>query len=131
MFIEAGTPDGHEERFRDAADEYVNIRAGEVVFKIQVLPHKRFVRDGDNLKITQEITLKQALLGFNVKIKHLDGHEVEVSKGPGQITQPGEVMRIREEGMPKYGMASEKGDLLVTFKIRNPETLTPEQRVKL
>lgn len=40
-------------------------------------------------------------------------------------------MRIREEGMPKYGMASEKGDLMVTFKIRNPEILTQEQKTKL
>lgn len=131
VFIEAGTPDGHEERFRDAADEFVNIRAGEVVFKIQVLPHKRFLRDGDNLKMTQEITLKQALLGFSITIKHLDGHEVEISKAQGEVTQPGEVMRIRDEGMPKYGMASERGDLLVTFKIRNPDTLTAEQKNKL
>jgi len=40
-------------------------------------------------------------------------------------------MRIPDEGMPKYGMASERGDLLVTFKIRNPETLTAEQKNKL
>lgn len=98
----------------------MNIRAGEVVFKIQVLPHKRFIRDGDDLKLTQEITLKQALLGFDITIKHLDGHEVEIKKSLGSVTQPGEVMRIRDEGMPKYGMASEKGDLLVTFKVRNP-----------
>jgi len=32
-------------------------------------------------------------------------------------------MRIQEEGMPKYGMASEKGDLLITFKVRNPTKL--------
>jgi len=34
VYIEKGTPDGHEERFRDAADESVDIRAGQVVFKI-------------------------------------------------------------------------------------------------
>jgi DnaJ-class molecular chaperone len=81
--------------------------------------------------MTQEITLKQALLGFSITIKHLDGHEVEISKAQGEVTQPGEVMRIRDEGMPKYGMASERGDLLVTFKIRNPDTLTAEQKNKL
>lgn len=70
-------------------------------------------------------------MGFTITLNHLDGHEVEVSKAPGQITQPGEVMRIKDEGMPKYGMASEKGDLLVTFKVRNPDTLTAEQRTKL
>jgi DnaJ-class molecular chaperone len=35
LYIEKGTPDGFEENFRDAADEYVNIRAGKVIFKIQ------------------------------------------------------------------------------------------------
>jgi hypothetical protein len=34
LFIEKGTPDGYEEKFRDAGDEYVNIRAGDVTFKI-------------------------------------------------------------------------------------------------
>jgi len=33
-------------------------------------------------------------------------------------------MRISEEGMPKYGMASEKGDLFITFKVRNPVKLS-------
>lgn len=34
VFIEKGTPDGHEEVFRDAANEYVNVRAGEVIIKV-------------------------------------------------------------------------------------------------
>jgi DnaJ-class molecular chaperone len=50
VYIEKGTPDGHEESFRDAADEQLNVRAGAVVFKIQQLPHKTFTRDRDNLK---------------------------------------------------------------------------------
>jgi DnaJ-related protein SCJ1 len=34
FFIEKGTKDGHEETFRDAADEYINVRAGEVIMKV-------------------------------------------------------------------------------------------------
>lgn len=51
LFIEKGTPDGYEERFKDAADEYVNVRAGEVVLKIQQVPHAVFTREGENLKM--------------------------------------------------------------------------------
>jgi DnaJ-class molecular chaperone len=58
VYIEKGTPDGHEESFRDAGDEQLDIRAGAVVFKIQLLPHKIFTRDGDNLKTKVEISLK-------------------------------------------------------------------------
>jgi len=58
LFIEKGTPDGHEDRFRDAADEFVNVRAGEVIMKIQQLPHANFTREGDNLKVDVDITLR-------------------------------------------------------------------------
>jgi len=58
LFIEKGSPDGHEERFKDAADEFVNVRAGEVVMKIQQLPHARFTREGDDLKVDVDITLR-------------------------------------------------------------------------
>ena len=34
VYIEKGTPDGHEEHFKDASDEFVNVRPGEVIFKI-------------------------------------------------------------------------------------------------
>jgi len=81
LFIEKGTPDGHEETFRDAADEYVNIRAGEVKMKIVQLPHPVFTREGENLKINMNITLKEALIGFEKELTHLDGHKVTVSKG--------------------------------------------------
>ena len=83
LFIEKGTKDGHEEKFRDAADEYVNIRAGEVIFKIQQLQHENFTRDGDNLKLSVDITLRQALLGFSFETEHLDGHKVTLSKKRG------------------------------------------------
>ena len=83
LFIEKGTPDGHVEKFRDAADEYINVRAGEVIFKIQQLPHENFTRDGDNLKMSVDITLRQALLGFEFEIEHLDGHKVKLTKRSG------------------------------------------------
>ena len=128
VYIERGTPDGHEERFRDAADEFIDTRAGAVVFKIQQLPHKTFTRDVDNLKTNVEITLKQALLGFEMEIEHLDGHKVLLSKKSGQITQPGEVQKIEDEGMPKYGMPSDAGDLYVTYIVRNPLKLDAGQK---
>lgn len=128
LFIERGTPDGHEETFRDAADEYVNVRAGEVKMKIIQLPHDNFTREGETLKMSLTITLKEALLGFSHEITHLDGHKVTIAKSGGQTTQHGEVMRINGEGMPKFGSPSDSGDLLVTFTVANPETLNPGQQ---
>ena len=123
VYIEKGTPDGHHEAFKDAADEFVNVRAGEVIFKVVELEHPTFTRKNDNLEMKLEISLRDALLGFEREITHMDGHVVKIVKNPGQITQPGEVMKIPEEGMPKYGMSSEFGDLLVTLNVKSPEKL--------
>ena len=83
VFIERGSPDGHEERFRDAADEFLNVRAGDVIFKIAEIEHPRFKRNGDDLSLQVTITLKQALLGFEIEIPHLDDHEVTLNKERG------------------------------------------------
>ena len=131
LFIEKGTPDGYEERFRDAADEYVNIRAGEVVLKIQQVPHAVFTREGENLKMDHEITLRQALLGFEIELEYLDGHKFKLTKPPGQVTQSGEIQRIPGEGMPKYGNNSDFGDLFVTYHVKSPASFTEGQRTML
>ena len=53
---------------------------------------------------------------------------VVLSKKKGEITQPGEVQRILDEGMPKYGMPSEAGDLFVTYIVKNPTKLDAGQK---
>jgi DnaJ family protein B protein 11 len=88
VFVEKGTKDNHVIEFNDAADEYINIRAGKVLVKVEEIPHPTFVRKGNDLKLTVEITLKEALLGFVKEINHLDGHEVELDRF-GKVTKPG------------------------------------------
>jgi len=53
----------------------------------------------------------------------LDGHTVNLSRKSGTVTQPSETQRIKGEGMPKYGTPSEFGDLIVTYKVINPDSL--------
>ena len=40
-------------------------------------------------------------------------------------------MRIREEGMPKYGTPSDFGDLIVTFNVKTPAKLDDGQKAML
>lgn len=97
--------------------------------KVVQLPHPVFTREGDNLRTTLNITLREALLGFEKEIEHLDGHKVKVSKK--DVTQHGDVLRIREEGMPKYGTPSDFGDLIVTFNVKTPAKLDDGQKAML
>lgn len=91
----------------------MNVRSGEVIFRIETLPHPVFERSQNDLKATVKITLKQALLGFEKDLVHLDGRPLKLSRS--KITRPGEVEKLRGQGMPVYEMSSERGDLIVTY----------------
>ena len=109
------------------ASEYVQaapLRAAAGAFRR--LPRRR---EGDDLHAAMSITLKDALLGFSTDLIHVDGHKVRVQKDT--VTQPGERMMIRGEGMPQFESPSVKGDLHITFSILFPHKFDAAQKAKL
>ena len=52
-----------------------------------------------------KITLLEALVGFKKTFRHMDDHEVEVSRM--EVTPHGHVMIVKDEGMPKHNVPSE------------------------
>ncbi|XP_013632112.1 PREDICTED: dnaJ protein ERDJ3B-like [Brassica oleracea var. oleracea] len=86
-----------------------------------------FRRDGNDLHMTINITLVEALVGFEKSFKHLDDHGVDIgSKG---ITNPKEVKKFKGEGMPLH-YSTKKGNL-VTFEVMFPSSLTEDQKKKI
>jgi DnaJ-related protein SCJ1 len=71
-------------------------------------------------------SLREALLGFAREVPHLDGHLFEVRRAG--VTPHGQTHLVRGEGMPHHNAASTRGDLVVEFDVRFPETLTAEQQ---
>ena len=112
----------------DFGEERPDKDPGNLIFVIQELPHKLFKREKDNLRMKLKITLKDALLGFKKVIQHLDGHKVAIKKEG--VTQPGETIRVKGEGMPVH-QKGDTGDLLVDVEIEIPEQLSSEQKEKL
>jgi DnaJ homolog subfamily B member 11 len=98
---------------------------GHLIFVIQELPHTDFKREKNDLHTVLDISLKEALLGFEKEIKHLDGHTVTVKKN--SVAQPGDVIKVRGEGMPVH-QSSERGDLYVKLNIVFPNQLTEKQK---
>jgi molecular chaperone DnaJ len=99
-------------------------RAGDVYVRVRVRPDPRFVREGDDLFSTVDLTMTQAALGANVPIPTLDG-ETELEFSPG--TQPGEVVVLRGRGMPVL-QGFGRGDQRVLVNVAVPRQLTEEQR---
>ena len=123
--IPGGIHDG--QRIRLTGEGHAGLlggQAGDVYVLVRVRPHERFVREGDDVFSTVELTMTEAALGKRVKVPTLGG-EVELEFPPG--TQPGEIRVLRGRGMPVLnGFGT--GDHRVFVNVGVPRQLTEEQR---
>ncbi|UCD96196.1 MAG: molecular chaperone DnaJ [Candidatus Bathyarchaeota archaeon] len=100
---------------------------GDLYVLVNVMPHRQFKRNGDNLLFNLEVGFPQVALGTSIKVPTLDGEaEVEIRSG----TQPGEVLRLKGKGMPRL-RGHGRGDLLVQVDVTVPRKLTKRQKTLL
>ncbi|CAN1188011.1 DnaJ protein ERDJ3B [Linum perenne] len=126
--IEKGMEDGQEVVFYEDGEPKIDGEPGDLRFRIRTSSHDVFTRKGDDLHTTVTITLVEALVGFEKKIKHLDQHLVDISTQV--VTKPKEVRKLKGEGMPMYA-STKKGDLYVTFEVLFPNSFTQQQKSKI
>lgn len=129
--VAPGMSDGDRIKFDQVADEAVGHIAGDLIFIINQVRHQHFTRNGDDLSVSIEISLAEALVGFTKEIKHLDGHSVPITKT--DVSYCSEVIKVKGEGMPKKSSNSRSGsksfgDLYVTLLIVFPESLNEQQK---
>ena len=97
---------------------------GSLIFVVQEIPNNLFRREKNDLHTFRKITLKEALLGFELQITHLDGRQVQIKKTT--VTQSGDIYKVRGEGMP-YHQSSERGDLFIRLDVIFPNVLNDKQ----
>lgn len=100
---------------------------GDLFVRVRVEPHELFEREGHDLHCQVRLAMTQAILGTEMDLPTLDGSTV-LSVPPG--TQPGDVIRIRRQGMPKLNGGGARGDLLVHCRVEVPRRL-PEEQARL
>ena len=123
--IPPGIHDG--QRIRLSGEGHAGVpggRSGDLYVQVHVRPDARFVREGDDLFSTVDLTMTQAALGAKVPVPTLEG-ETELEFAPG--TQPGELRVLRGRGMPVLqGFGC--GDHRILVNVAVPRKLTDEQR---
>lgn len=100
-------------------------QAGDLYIEIRVMPHKQFVRNGNDILLDVPITMTQAALGANITIPTLDGEEI-YSVRPG--TQPDSKVTLRNKGVFYVRNPRERGNMILTFKVNIPTKLTEHQK---
>lgn len=96
------------------------------MFIIDEKPHSVFKRDGNDLVVTQKISLVEALTGYTAQITTLDGRTLTVPVN--SVINPSYEEVVKGEGMPIPKEPSRKGNLRIKFNIKFPTRLTSEQK---
>ncbi len=99
-------------------------RAGDLYVLVHVRPDPRFVREGDDIFSTVDLTMTEAALGATVTVATLDG-DIVLEFEPG--TQPGALRVLVGRGMPIL-QGRGRGDHRLLVNVAVPRRLTDEQR---
>lgn len=126
VYIDKGMRHGQRIVFSGEGDQTPDVIPGDIIVVLQQKEHATFKRDGDDLYMEQELTLHEALCGYELRITHLDGRILRVKSTPGQVVTPGDVRCVMSEGMPLHKRPYEKGRLIIRFTVQFPKLLKPE-----
>ncbi|MES1922792.1 DnaJ-related protein scj1 [Bonamia ostreae] len=85
--VEKGLNDGDTIVLENEADESIAHKSGHLILTVKTIPHKRFVRKGNDLHFDHTVRLSQALLGFDIEIEGLAGEKIRLKRE--FITRPG------------------------------------------
>lgn len=94
---------------------------GDALIEVEVLPDRRFTREGDDILLELPISLSEAVLGGRVRVPTPTG-DVTMSVPKGSNT--GTTLRLKGKGAPRRGGGS--GDEIVKLKVVLPKSPDPE-----
>ena len=105
-------------------DDGSRIRFGDYDVVLNVVPDKRFKREGYDVISNQEISFAQASLGTEINVETVEGKvKLKIPSG----TQPETVIRLRGKGI-SHLRGSGKGDHYVRIKVVVPKNLSSRQK---
>ncbi len=97
--------------------------SGDLYVTINVAPHPKFRRRGNDVTSEVTVNMAQAALGAQVPVETVNG-PAKVKVPPG--TQSGTKLRLRGRGI--QGSDGRKGDHYVVVKVQTPKHLSDEQK---
>ena len=123
--IPAGIDSGQAIPLRGQGNAGINGgSAGDLYVRVNVRPHKSFVRKGYDLYLDVSITYASAVLGGAIEVPTLE-EKVEFTLPEG--TQTGTSFRIKGKGIRMINSSS-RGDLYIRTIIEVPKKLNREQK---
>ncbi|RID50770.1 hypothetical protein BRARA_H01477 [Brassica rapa] len=124
--VKPGWKKGTKITFPEKGNEHPGVIPADLVFIIDEKPHPVFTREGNDLIVTQKVSLADALTGYTVNLTTLDGRMRTIPVTNVIHPEYGEV--VPKEGMPLQKDQTKKGNLILKFNIKFPARLSAEQK---
>lgn len=124
--IKPGWKKGTKITFPEKGNEHPGVVPADLVFIIDEKPHSVFTRDGNDLVVTKDISLAEALTGCTVQLTTLDGRNLTIPVN--SVISPDYEETVPKEGMPLQKEPSKRGNLRIKFNIKFPARLTSDQK---
>tara|TARA_Y100000389_G_C17465920_1_gene525521 strand:- start:4286 stop:5248 length:963 start_codon:yes stop_codon:yes gene_type:complete len=103
-------------------------RKGDVKVFIKIDNDTIFKREGLNMIYNTAISLKEALIGFNLQLDHINGKSYTITAGGINVIKPGSETVIKKMGFYRDNVV---GDVIIKFNVIFPRTLNKEQKSKI
>ncbi|KAK2980007.1 hypothetical protein RJ640_020033 [Escallonia rubra] len=124
--IKPGWKKGTKITFPEKGNEQRGVIPADLVFIIDEKPHSVFKRDGNDLIVTQKLSLAEALTGYTAQVTTLDGRNLTIPIS--SVISPTYEEVVKGEGMPIPKEPARRGNLKMKFNIKFPARLTAEQK---
>merc|ERR1712228_925212 len=131
VHINKGMKHGTKIKFREEANQSPDTTPGDLIVRLVMKEHKRFHREGAHLFYKKNISLIEALSGFEFTIETLEKRTLIVKSEPDVLYDPGCVRAVRDEGMPQETNPSVRGNLYIIINVVFPAELDDRSIARL
>lgn len=123
--IPIGVQDGMTASYIGMGQAIKNGTSGSLVIVFSEIPHKTFMRYGNDLKLNLKLPYHSLVIGDKVKIPNIDNKDILINIP--ELNKIGDILRVSGKGMKQLNSES-RGDLMVVLDIDMPTSLDDETR---
>jgi len=129
--VDKGMEDSQKITFTEEGDQEPGLEPGDIIIVLDEKPHELYKRNGMDLIMKMDISLRESLCGFKKIINTLDDRALIIQTIPGEVIKTGDFKSIQGEGMPQYRNPFEKGRLIISFNVVFPDRLETDIASKI
>jgi molecular chaperone DnaJ len=123
--VPVGVQDGMSMVFQGMGQAIKNGTSGSLVVNFNEVPHKKYVRFGNDLRYTVKLPYYTLVLGGETNIETIDGSKIKI-KVP-ELNNIGDTLRVSGKGM-KVMNSELRGDLMINLDIDMPKEINDLDR---